>query len=202
VNARPILAGLLGSALFLAACEKRDAVEMLQPPSTPAELQKYWPIPDFTLTERSGQPLHLSDLAGKVWVADFFYTTCPGPCPMLTGHLGEVQKALGASPDVRLVSVSVDPAKDTPDLLKAYAERFKAGEHWFFCTGEKDVIYKLAREGFKLPIAEAAEGAPIIHTTRLILVDKAGTVRGFYDGGADAGIQDLVRDIRRLLEEK
>ena len=176
---------------------------MLQPPATPADLQKYWTLPDFSLTERSGQPLRLGDLAGKVWVADFFYTTCPGPCPMLTSHLGEVQKALGAMPDVRLVSISVDPLKDTPDILRAYADRFKAGDHWFFCTGEKEAIYGLAHDGFKLPIADGtSEGGPVTHTTRLVLVDKSGAVRGFYEGTTEEGVQGVIRDLRRLLDEK
>ena len=155
----------LGLLTGLTGCSKQEAAfEPYQPPATPSELQKYWTVPDFTLTERSGQLLHLADLAGKVWVADFFYTTCPGPCPVLTGHVGDVQKALGSAPDVRLVSISVDPTKDTPDVLQDYAARFHAGEHWFFCTGEKDAIYKLAHDGFKLPTAEATAGAPIIHT--------------------------------------
>lgn len=201
-----LLPALLAATLLLVviACQKREAAfEIMQPPSTPSVLAKYWPLPDFTLTERSGQTLGLSSFAGKVWVADFFYTTCPGPCPMLTSRLSDVQKALGEEPDVRLVSISVDPEKDTPDVLKLYAERFKASERWLFFTGKKDAIYSLARDGFKLPIAEAtAEGAPITHTTRLILVDKTGTVRGFYEGGNEAGVQELIRDIRRLLAEK
>ncbi len=205
MTARASLGALLGVALLLAACQKRDdaAFEMLPPPSTPAVLPKHWTLPDFALTERTGQTVHLADLGGKVWVADFFYTTCPGPCPMLSSRLSDVQKALGDQAGVRLVSISVDPEKDTPDVLKIYAERFKAGEHWLFLTGQKDAIYTLARDGFKLPIAEAApEGGLIIHSTRLILVDKAGAVRGFYEGASETGVQELVRDIRRLLEEK
>jgi len=78
-----------------------------------------------------------------------------------------------------------------------------ARRNWFFCTGEKDAIYKLAHDGFKLPIAEGTpEAGPVIHTTRLILVDKSGTVRGFYEGTTADGVRDLVRDLRRLLEEK
>jgi protein SCO1/2 len=189
--------------LLLAGCQKRDAIEILQPPSTPATLQKYWALPDFTLTTQTGQPLRLSELAGKVWVADFFYTTCPGPCPLVTSHFGEVQKQLGPAPDVRFVSISVDPEKDTTDALKAYAERFKAGDNWLFCTGDKDAIYKLAHDGFKLPISEGTpESGPVTHSTRLILVDRSGTVRGFYDGTTEDGVRDLVRDIRKLLEDK
>ena len=166
-------------------------------------MQKYWTLPDFALTERGGRTIHLADLAGKVWVADFFYSTCPGPCPMLTSRFSVVQTALGAEPDVRLVSISVDPEKDTVEVLKTYAERFKAGDHWLFLTGRKEDIHTLARDGFKLPIAEAtAEGAPITHTTRLILVDKTGSVRGFYEGATESGVQEVIRDIWRLLEEK
>jgi protein SCO1/2 len=203
VSVRRCFQIFLGSLLLLAACQKRDAAfEVLQRPA-PATLAKHWMLPDFVLTERSGQTVHLADFAGKVWIADFFYTTCPGPCPMLTSRFSDVQKALGDEPNVRLVSISVDPEKDTTDVLKIYAERFKASARWLFLTGQKDAIYSLARDGFKLPIAEAtAEGAPITHTTRLILVDKTGVVRGFYEGGNESGVQELIRDIHRLLDEK
>jgi len=203
VSTRLLSAVLFGAALLMAGCKKREAFEILQPPPSSAALQKHWTLPDFALTERSGQPLRRADLAGKVWVADFFYTTCPGPCPMLSSRLSAVQAALGEAPGVRLVSISVDPIKDTPAVLKLYAEKFKAGDHWLFCTGEKDAIYELARTGFKLPIAEApAEGGQITHTTRLILVDQTGTVRGFYEGGTESSVQELVRDIHRLLDER
>jgi protein SCO1/2 len=207
VSARPLILALLASAILFAGCEKRAAVvEILQPSATPSTgLQKYWAIPEFTVTERSGQPLHLADLAGKVWVADFFYTTCPGPCPALTSRFSKVQEALGNTSDVRLVSISVDPEKDTTDVLKAYADRFKAGPNWYFCTGDKAAIFQLAHDGFKLPIAEGngtPESGPVTHTTRLILVDKTGSVRGFYEGGTDDSVNEIVRDIHRLLEEK
>jgi len=111
--------------------------------------------------------------------------------------------SLGDSSDVKLVSISVDPVKDTPDVLKVYADRFKAGPNWYFCTGDKDAIVKLAHDGFKLPIAEGTpESGPITHTTRLTLVDKTGTARGFYEGTSEEGVRDIVRDIHRLLEEK
>jgi protein SCO1/2 len=171
-------------------------------PPTPAALQKYWTLPEFTLTERSGQPLRSSDLAGKIWVADFFYTTCPGPCPMVTSHFSELQKSLGPAPDARFVSISVDPEKDTPAVLNEYAAHFKAGGNWYFCTGDRAAIFKLAHDGFKLPIAEGTpESGPVTHSTRLVLVDKSGTVRGFYEGANADGIRDLTRDFRRLQEE-
>jgi len=208
VSARHFFAAaFFGSALVLTGCGKKvdSPVEILSPPasSAPATLSKYWSLPDFSLTERSGQTVRLADFAGKVWVADFFYTTCPGPCPMLSSRLSGVQKSLGNEPGVRLVSISVDPDKDTPEVLKTYAEKFKAGERWLFLTGQRDAIYSLARDGFKLPIAEApAAGGLITHSTRLMLVDKTGFLRGFYEGADEAGVENLVRDIKRLLEEK
>jgi protein SCO1 len=205
VSARPLLAVLLGASLLLGACQKKEdaAFEMMVPRPTPAVLAKHWTLPDFALTERTGETLRLADLSGKVWVADFFYTTCPGPCPMMSSRLSDVQKALGDEPGARLVSISVDPEKDTPDVLKQYAERFKASERWYFLTGQKDAIYGLARDAFKLPVAEApTEGGLITHSTRLVLVDKTGTVRGFYEGADENGVKDLIRDIRRLLDEK
>lgn len=202
--ARSCLAVLVGASLLLGACQKKDAAfEMLAPTPAPAVLAKHWTLPDFALTERTGETLRLTDLTGKVWVADFFYTTCPGPCPMMSSRLSDVQKALGDETGVRLVSISVDPEKDTPDVLKQYAEKFKANERWYFLTGQKDAIYGLARDAFKLPVAEApVEGGLITHSTRLVLVDKTGTVRGFYEGADEAGVKDLIRDIRRLLDEK
>lgn len=201
---RSLTLALLGAAFFLAACGRQpDAVVILQPQATPASLQKYWTVPDFSLTERSGKALSLADLSGKVWVADFFYTTCPGPCPALQSRFTEVQKALGPLPDVRFLSITVDPQKDTPEVLDVYAKRFQAGPQWSFCTGERDAIFKLAHDGFKLPIADGTpESGPVTHTTRLVLVDRTGTVRGFYEGSTEDGVKNIVADIHRLLEEK
>ena len=103
----------------------------------------------------------------------------------------------------RNCSPAPDPEKDTPEVLKLYAEKFQATDRWLFLTGPKAVIYSLARDGFKLPIAEpASPGAQIIHSTRLILIDRTGTVRGFYEATGETGVRDLVRDIRGVLEEK
>ena len=210
-----LVAGLVG-------CRKKDdAFEMLTPPATPTAeagllpgdkivavdghpvaLPKHWPVPDFTLTERTGQTVKLADFAGQVWVADFFYTTCPGPCPMMSSRLNKVQEVLGTEPGLRLVSISIDPEKDTPEVLKLYAGKFHATDRWLFLTGPKSDIYTLARDGFKLPLAEPEKpGGQIIHSTRLILIDQTGTVRGFYEASTETGTRDLIRDIRSLLEK-
>jgi protein SCO1/2 len=200
---RRILTSILALALAAGGCKRNDsAIEIMSVPGTPAPLQPYWKAPDFSLIERSGQALKSSDLAGQVWVADFFYTTCPGPCPMLSSRLSEVQKALGDEKDLRLVSISTDPEKDTPEVLRLYAERFKAGERWYFLTGPKETIFGVARDGFKLPIADApGPGEQITHSTRLILVDRSGMIRGFYEALDEASTANLVRDIRVLLKE-
>lgn len=206
---RPSLLLLVGGiALAIGAgCKPKDdsPVVMLTPPKQAGatDLQRYWQVPDFTLTERTGQPLSLNDLKGKVWVADFFYSTCPGPCPMMTSRLSELHKRLAGEADVRFVSISIDPKKDTPEVLQAYAKNFGASDRWLFLTGEKDTIYSLAQNGFKLSVTEHPEAAePITHSTKLVLVDRTGMVRGLYEGVGEDDSDRLVKDIQRLLAEK
>lgn len=179
---------------------------MTPPEGTPAvnaPLQKLWPAPAFTLTERSGQPVSSETLKGKVWIADFFYTTCPGPCPMLSSRLSALQEQLAGKDDVRLVSISLDPEKDTPEVLQAYATKFKAGANWLFFTGEKAKIHDLAMKGFKMSAVEdRTQAEPIVHSTKLVLVDRSGTVRGFYEGVGADDTTKLLADIDRLLQEK
>ncbi len=193
---------LLLAALAFAGCKKEEPFEMLQAPATP-RLQKLWQVPDFSLTERAGKPLARADLTGKVWVADFFYTTCPGPCPMLSSRLSALQKTVADKSDVRLVSISLDPVKDTPEVLQQYATRFDAGANWLFCTGDKAVIYELVTRGFKLAAVEERNNPePITHSTKLVLVDRAGWVRGFYEGVGEDQNAKLAADIGHLLREQ
>lgn len=192
-------------ALFSSGCERQSDSPFvaLKPPAGVAELQPLWPVPDFNLTERSEKSVTLSDLKGKVWIADFFYTTCPGPCPMMTSRLSDLHKELRGEADVRFVSISTDPAKDTPEVLKQYAQKFGASDRWLFLTGEKQEIHRLANEGFKLSLTEDPSAEePITHSTKLVLVDRTGTVRGFYEGVGEEDIQRLIQHVRRLLAEK
>lgn len=191
--------------LFLGACERQSdsPFEVMKPPAGVAELQPLWPVPDFHLTERSAKAVTLSDLKGKVWIADFFYTSCPGPCPMMSSRLSDLHKELGSEADVRFVSISTDPTKDTPDVLNLYAQKFGASGHWLFLTGEKQAIYRLANEGFKLSLTEDPSAAePITHSTKLALVDRTGVIRGFYEGVGEEDTQRITKHIRRLLAEK
>src|SRR5438067_3671349 len=145
-------------------------------------VSSYGSVPSFQLTNQNGQPSGSPQLAGKIWIADFIYTMCPGPCPMISTRMSDLQKPLEKT-DVRLVSFSVDPEKDTPQVLRSYATRLQAEPgRWDFLTGPKSAIYKLSHDGFKLAVSDGsdAKGIPV-HSTRIVLVDRHGQIRGYYD---------------------
>ncbi len=160
-------------------------------------------VPPFQLTNQNGQPFGSADLENKIWIADFIFTSCPGPCPIISSRMSELQKPLGKS-DVRLVSFTVDPEKDTPEVLRNYAEKLHAQtDKWNFLTGKKTEIYDLSAKGFKLAAVEGNEetGMPV-HSTRMVLVDRRGQIRGYYDALAADGVTKLVADTRHLLREQ
>lgn len=126
-----------------------DSREMLRPLAE---------VPDFTLRERQGQAVSKADLLGKVWIADFIFTRCVEVCPLLSSRMATLQEVFATEPDVRLVSITVDPEHDTPEVLRAYAEKFGAhSQRWLFLTGDKERIYRLARQGFRLGVYEPNE---------------------------------------------
>ena len=160
-------------------------------------------LPDFALTASDGRRIGRAELLGRPWVADFIFTSCAGACPVLSGELARVQKGLAPAAPVRLVSITVDPAHDTPEVLRAYAERLGADpERWLFLTGTPDAIYALARDGFLLAAGPSPEPAqadgPFFHSNRLVLVDGAGRVRGYYDGLDAKEVDRLARDLKRV----
>jgi len=160
-------------------------------------------VPDFSLVERSGAEISLNDLAGEIWIADFIFTHCVGPCPLLSAQMASLQKKLWDSPSVRLVSVTVDPERDTPELLTDYARRFKADkDRWLFLTGEKEAVYDLVREGFQIPVSEDEDSDQIMHSLRFALVDQSGTVRAYYDGTDPNVAGKVLPDVGALLREK
>ena len=166
-------------------------------------VSSYGTVPAFELTNQDGQPFGSTQLLGKIWIADFIYTTCPGPCPMISSRMSELQKPLEKT-DVRLVSFTVDPTRDTPQVLRGYAEKLHAEPgRWDFLTGPQSTIYDLSRNGFKLAISDGSEekGLPV-HSTRLILVDRHGEVRGYYDAAEADGMTKLLADTNHLLREQ
>jgi protein SCO1/2 len=162
-------------------------------------------VPEFSLVEAGERNVSRADLEGRVWVASFIFTRCAGSCPIMMHRIGQLLKMLPARQDVRLVSFSVDPEFDTPAVLRAYAERHGADrQRWWFLTGEKAAIHALARQGFRLAVEDAAEddAEPILHSTKLVLVDRRGRIRGYYDGMEVETVARLARDAKRLLVER
>jgi protein SCO1 len=165
------------------------------------ELPVLGSVPDFTLTDRSGRVVSAGELAGRVWVADFIFTHCPDVCPALTQRMALLQEALTAPPDpLALVSISVDPVRDTPEVLQAYAQRMGAREHWLFLTGPRAAVAALLRDGFKVAFADDGPAtSPITHSDRFVLVDRQRRIRGYYHGTDPDDVQRLERDAAALL---
>lgn len=163
-------------------------------------LADYGVVPDFSLVERSGQPVRRSDLAGSPWIANFVYTRCSGSCPLVSAAMAKLQQRVENG--VRLVSFSVDPSHDTPAVLAEFAERFKASrDRWWFLTGDVAALRRLVSEGFHLSVSEEAEGDPgeaITHSDRIVLVDRDLRIRRYYSGETDGWIEEAVRDLRGL----
>ncbi len=158
-------------------------------------------VPPFQLIDQNNQPFGSAQLLGKIWIADFIYTTCPGPCPMISSRMSEMQKPLEKT-DVQLVSFSVDPEKDTPEVLRSYAEKLHArDERWKFLTGDRTTIYNLSQNGFKLAATNDASGIPL-HSSRLILVDRGGVIRGYYDATSPDAVTKVLADASHLHREQ
>ena len=168
-----------------------------------SKLERLWPVPTFAVTgvtTNGERLLQQSDFLGRPWVADFIFTRCGGPCPIMSGKMAALQRLLPAR--VRLVSFTVDPDHDTVPVLQEYAKRFHADPaRWVFARAEKEALYKLVYEGFRLSVAERRH-APVemrvLHSTRFVLVDAEGYVRGTYDSNGAEGMENLRRDVERL----
>lgn len=165
------------------------------------ELPKNGNVPAFQLIDQNGASYGSQQLLGQIWIADFVYSTCPGPCPMISTRMGELQKPLRDT-DVKLVSFSVDPQHDTPAVLRDYAAKLSAEPgRWHFLTGDKNTIYRLSRDGFKLATDEGGAAGPI-HSTRMVLVDRGGVIRGYYDATDADAVTRLLADTAHLLRDQ
>jgi cytochrome oxidase Cu insertion factor (SCO1/SenC/PrrC family) len=170
-------------ALLIAGCNSGRGTTPTQP-STP-DLD--YPVGSFSLTERSGKTITDKDLRGKVWVASFVFTRCTGPCPAVTRTVAQLQSELTEA-DVRFVTFTMDPTRDDPNELKKYAEIYRADpERWLFLTGDEKTIHKMMVEQFKQAVEkklgpDVKPGDEYGHSTRLLVVDKAGVIRATFDG--------------------
>ena len=171
-------------AIVLASCRKEPA------------LDDFGLVPQFELVNEQGQPFGSKQLAGKVWIADFIYTTCPGPCPRMSAIMAKLQT--DAAGDFRMVSFTVDPARDTPAAFAAYAKKFNADPNrWTFLTGPRETLQMLNRHGFKLGDVDGS----LDHSTRFVLVDQKMHIRGFYGTSDEDGIAQLKHELNRVLKE-
>jgi protein SCO1/2 len=164
--------------------------------SQPKPLPVMGEIPRFELVDETGQPFDSRSLDGHIWVADFIFTHCDGPCPTMSHQMRNIQTQ---SPAVRLVSFTVDPARDTPAALAAYAKHFTADpRRWSFLTGDPARLNSLALDSFKL---NSVDGS-LSHSTRFVLVDRQSRIRGYYITSEDGFLSKLLHDIRQLEREK
>jgi protein SCO1/2 len=196
-------------------------------PSTLEALDRYGEVPDFALTERSRRPVHRADLVGTVWIASFVYTRCTETCPLQTAQMARLQGEFAGAPALRLVSITVDPERDTPAALSAFAEKHGADPvRWLFLTGDKRAIYRLAKEGFRLGVVDPDDPAParqsrpsgwlappaawaahgskglVMHSPRLVLVDRRATIRAYHLPDDPASLDRLRANLRALLSER
>lgn len=170
-----------------------------------------WPVPEFSLINQNNKTIHSKDLLGKVYVVEFFFTTCPSICPIMHESMVKVQDKYFGNPSVAFVSITINPEIDTPEVLAAYANENKVtNSNWHFLTGDLKDIYALANQGFNLYVAEAPEvEGGFEHSGFFALVDQEGNIRSrlvdqenpkiYYNGLEDSDVKMLVDDIKKLL---
>ncbi|PKB16585.1 SCO family protein [Flavobacterium sp. 5] len=172
--------------------------------STVQYISKYHTIADFSFTNQNGKTITQKDYEGKVYVADFFFTTCGSICPKMTTNLVDVQKAIKNNPKVKLLSLTVFPETDSVPVLKAYAKKYGVIDaKWNLVTGDKKEIYTMARKSYlAVKMGKPEELFDMVHTENFVLVDQKKRVRGFYDGTKKEEIQRLIEDINWLCENE
>jgi protein SCO1/2 len=171
--------------------------------STIQHVKKYHKIADFSLTNQNGKTITQDDYRDKIYVADFFFTTCPTICPIMTDHMYKIQQTLLDDNEVMLLSHSVTPVIDSVAQLKKYAVRKGVNDKkWNLVTGDKKQIYALARKSY-LAVKSVGNGDQydMIHTENFMLIDKKRQIRGFYDGTNPKAIDSLLLDIKKLKKE-
>ena len=158
-------------------------------------------LPEFSLTNQSNETIGLKELKGKPWVGTFVFSSCPGPCSMITGKMKQLQQDLD-DVDFNLVSITVDPENDDPEKLTKYADAFTADlNNWHFLTGDRKVIFSLIRSGFKMPVGEIKPG-DILHTNKFVVVDKDGNYVDDFLGLTDEEFHNLKKRVRELVESQ
>jgi len=174
--------------LFL-ACQKPD-------------LPKLYPVPATALVNELGESVNLDAMKGSVVVYDFIFTTCRGTCPIMTNNMRAITPLVDDDAPVRFVSISVDPAHDTPAVLSQYAARVRNDPRWTFLTGDRDAIVNLSVKGFKLTAGDPMPGGEaLLHSSKFAVADKQGVIRGYYDAVDGTVPEEVARVVEQLLDE-
>ena len=205
-----LLSGLI-LLLFYRALVPKKILPIYQPAEVSFELvdsslqhvKKYHKIDNFSLINQNGNRISQRDYQGKIYVADFFFTTCPSICPIMTNNMAYIQSKIMDDPQVKLLSFSVTPEIDSVPQLKKYAlEKGVNDKKWNLLTGDKKEIYTLARKSYFV-VKEDGDGGPhdMIHTENFVLVDPEKRIRGYYDGTDKAAMENLLADLKTLKEE-
>ena len=161
-------------------------------------------IPDFTFTNQEGKPIGRAQMEGKITVVDFFFTSCPSICPVMSKEMARVNDMFRDEPQVQLMSISIDPEYDTPQILKKYADEHQAiTGKWHFLSGPKLETFQLARCGFVLPALDG-NGVPddFVHSDKFMLIDEQGRIRGYYSGTTREQVDLLMLETKILLHGK
>jgi len=176
--------------LLLAACAPK------------LDLPKLFPVPATTLVDERGQSLSLDALKGNIVVYDFIFTSCTGTCPIMTNNMRALTPLVDKDAPVRFVSITVDPARDTPAVLSQYAARVRNDPRWTFLTGDRDAIVDLSVKGFKLTAGDPMPGGePLLHSSKFAVADKQGVIRGYYDAMDGTAPEQVARAVEQLLDE-
>lgn len=197
-----VIAGCDSSPRRLPILGERDAVTREVDGNTVVDTV-YNTIPDFAFVNQMGDTVTQQIVDGKIYVTDFFFTSCPTICPVMKKQMTKVYEKVKGNPEVIILSHSIDPAHDTPEVLRQYAADLGVeGGQWQFLTGPKEKIYEIGQESYLVTAKEdkEAEGG-LLHSGAFVLLDKDRRIRGMYDGTTDEGAEKLMRDIDILLAE-
>ena len=206
-----VLFSIVTVSLFYNALKPQKTLPIYNPADVNPELvdstvqyvAKYHTIADFSFTNQNGKTITQKDYEGKIYVADFFFTTCGSICPIMTTNMIDVQKALADNPKVMILSHTVTPEIDSVPVLKKYAlEKGVIDSKWNLVTGDKKDIYRMARKSYlAVKLGKPEELYDMVHTENFVLVDAERRVRGFYDGTKKEEVKKLIEDIQWLLTE-
>jgi len=177
-------------ALIVVACQPKP------------DLPQLFPVPNAALVDSDGTRVQLDGMKGSVTVYDFIFTNCAASCPIMTNNMRALTPMIEKDAPVRFVSISVDPVRDTPQVLAAYAKRVRNDPRWMFLTGDRQTIVDLSVKGFKLAAGDPVPGGEaLLHSSKFVVADKRGVIRAYYDATNGASTKEVARAVKALLDE-